>query len=161
MPHIILVSVFELILLPGLAMVFIPLFPAFWYLIAVALIFGIVDGFIHLTIYNFSILAGLFLASVVVDWSAGLLGAKFGGASWKSLFYGAIGGGIGFLLFPPFGAFAGLFTGVLIGELIRAREARAAFRAASGALIGSLTGIAINACLALVFVVFFFALALV
>lgn len=141
-------------------MVFVPLFPAFWYLIAVALVFGIVDGFIHLTLSNFLILMGLFLTSIIVDWSAGLLGAKFGGAAWKSLFYGAIGGGVGFLMFPPLGAFAGLFIGVLVGELVRTREAEHALRAAGGALIGSLSGMAINATLVLIFVALFFVFAL-
>lgn len=159
MPYSVSAILFGLFLLPGLAMVFIPLFPAFWYLISVALVFGIVDGFIHLTASNLFILVGLFLASVIVDWSVGLLGAKLGGAGWRSLFYGAIGGVIGFLLFPLLGAFAGLFIGVLLSELLRTREATLSLRAAGGAVIGSLTGVAINACLALAFVILFFAFA--
>ena len=75
MPHFAIIAVFVFLLLPGLAMVFVPFLPAFWYLLAVAAIFGAIDGFVHLTIQNFAALAGIFGVSLLVDWSAGLLGA--------------------------------------------------------------------------------------
>jgi uncharacterized protein YqgC (DUF456 family) len=83
-----------------------------------------------------------------------------GGAAWKSLVSGAFGAFIGFLLLPPFGALPGLFAGVLLGELYRRRSALAALRAAGGAALGTLTGMAINAILAVIFVALFFVFAL-
>ena len=160
MTHSLLVALFTLVLLPALGMVFIPLFPTFWYLIAAASFFGFIDGFIHLTLANLIALGGVFLASIVVDWSAGLLGAKFGGAGWKSIFAGAIGGAVGFVIAPPLGAFAGLFFGVLVGEVLRRRKSTEAVRAASGALLGSLAGIIVNALLALAFIALFLYFAL-
>ncbi len=160
MNHPLLVAVFAVALLPALGLVFIPLFPTFWYLLGVAALFAFVDGFIHLTFTHLAILGSIFAASLAVDWSAGFLGARFGGAAWKSLLYGAIGGGIGFLLIPPLGAFLGLFLGVLIGELQRMRSTREALKAAGGALLGTIAGIALNAVLALAFILCFIAFAL-
>lgn len=150
-----LLIIFGLLLLPGLAMVFVPFLPAFWYLLAVAALFGAIDGFVHLTLGNFALLAAIFGASILVDWSAGLLGARLGGAAWKSLFFGVFGAFVGFLILPPLGVLPGLFAGVLFGELYRRKSAPAALRAAGGALIGVVTGLAINAALALLFVVSF------
>jgi|SRR3989338_755245 len=153
--HTVLVIVFALLLLPGFLLAFIPMFPAFWYLLGGAVIFGFFDGFVHLTAANLAVLAGIFALSVVVDWSAGLLGAKFGGATWKSLLYGMIGSVIGLFIFPPLGIFAGLFVGVLIGELLRKRHRTEAVKAATGALLGSVSGVVVNVCLAFVFLVAF------
>ncbi|MDO8594423.1 MAG: DUF456 domain-containing protein [bacterium] len=141
-------------------MTFVPMLPAFWYLILGALTFGFVDGFVHLTSGNFGILLGLFGLSIIVDWSAGLLGAKFGGAGWKSLLCGMLGSLIGFFLLPPFGIFIGLFFGVLLGELYRRKNAGKAVEAATGAILGSLAGVAINVCLAVSFIVLFVLFAL-
>ncbi len=160
MTHTLLVALFTLALLPALGMVFIPLFPAFWYLMAVASLFGLIDGFLHLTLMNLLILGFLFLASIAVDWSAGLLGAKWGGAGWKSMLMGAVGGAVGFVILPPVGTFVGLFCGVLVGEVLRRRKSAEAMRAASGALAGSLAGIVVNAALALAFIALFLVFAL-
>ncbi len=160
MTHGILVTLFGLLLLPGVMMSFVPMLPAFWYLIACAAAFGIVDSFTHLTLGNFGVLIGIFLLSIAVDHGAGLLGAKFGGAAWKSLLYGALGGIIGLFLFPPLGIFLGLFVGVLLAELLRQKDQAKAVRAATGALIGSLAGVVINVTLAFAFVILFVLLAL-
>ena len=160
MSYLASVILFAVLLLPALGMVFIPFLPAFWYLIAVAAIFGAIDGFVHLTLANFAILAGIFGASILVDWSAGLLGARIGGAAWKSVAFGALGAFVGFFILPPLGVLPGLFAGVLFGELQRRRSASSALRAASGALIGAVTGMAINAALALSFIVLFVLFAL-
>src|SRR3989338_2311168 len=124
MTHTVLVIMFGLLLLPGLLMALIPMLPAFWYLLAAAALFGVIDGFTHLTAANFAVLGGIVAASIVVDWSAGLLGAKFGGAVGKSLLYGAAGAVLGLVMFPPLGMFAGLFIGVFVGELVRGRRER-------------------------------------
>lgn len=159
MTHALLAILFGALLLPGLAMVFVPFLPAFWYLLAVAALFGAIDGFTHLTLQNLAVLAGLFVASLIVDWSAGLLGARLGGAAWRSLLLGALGAFLGLLLFPPFGAFAGLFFGVACGELCRRRETSEALRAAAGAAIGTASGMLLNAAIALTFIVLFFVFA--
>lgn len=155
MSHTMLVIVFSLLLLPGLLMALVPLFPAFWFLLIVATVFAVLDGFAHVTSANLAVLAGIVILSAIIDSAAGLLGAKLGGASWRSLLVGFGGGIIGFFLLPPFGAFVGLFAGVLLGELHRRRGAPKALAAAGGAFLGSLSGVALNVILAVLFVVLF------
>ena len=159
MTHITLVALFGLLLIPGLAMTLVPMLPAFWYLFGVSVVFGIIDGFMHLSASNLAMLGGLFLIAMAVDWSAGLLGAKLGGAAWKSLLLGLVGSIVGLALFPPFGIFPGLFMGVCLGELLRKRNAAEVIKAATGALFGSITGVAINVLLALIFIALFVLLA--
>src|SRR3989344_5556500 len=152
MTHGILVFIFGLFLLPGLIMAFVPMLPAFWFLFAAASVFALLDGFVHITTANLAVLAGIFALSIVVDWSAGLLGAKFGGAGGKSILYGLAGSIVGVFVFPPVGIFAGLFFGVLLGELRRRRTEKEAVVAAAGALAGSIAGVAINVILATAFI---------
>ena len=152
MTHSTLVLLFGLLLIPGFAMVFVPMLPGFWFLLAVVVLFALIDGFTHVTAGNFALLGVIFALSIIVDWSAGLLGAKLGGAAWKSLLYGVLGGFVGLLILPPLGTFLGLFVGVFLGELLRRRGEGLALRAASGALIGALSGVAINVLLATLFI---------
>lgn len=155
MTHVILMFVFSVLLIPGLILAFIPMMPAFSYMILVATIFGFLDGFVHLTLEELIILGGIFLLSVVSDWSSGLVGAKFGGGSFKGLVGGVIGSVLGFLLLPPIGGFIGVFLGVLVAETMFRRTKKEALQAAQGALIGSLAGVAINVCLAVSFLTLF------
>ncbi len=155
MTHFILTVVFSVLLIPGLVLAFIPMMPAFSYMLFVATIFGFFDGFTHLTLEELAILGGIFLLSVVSDWSSGLIGAKFGGGSFKGLVGGLIGSVLGFLLLPPIGGFIGVFLGVLVAETLLRHTQKQALRAAQGALVGSLAGVAINASLAVSFVVLF------
>src|SRR3989344_7169835 len=118
MTHSTLVLLFGLLLIPGFAMVFVPMLPGFWFLLAVVVLFALIDGFTHVTAGNFALLGVIFALSIIVDWSPGLLGAKLGGAAWKSLLSGGLGGFVGLLILPPLGTFLGLFVGVFLGELL-------------------------------------------
>ncbi len=155
MTHLILTFVFSVLLIPGLVLAFIPMMPAFSYMLLVATVFGFFDGFTHLTLEELIILGGIFLLSVVSDWSAGLIGAKFGGGSFRGLIGGVIGSVLGFLFLPPVGGFIGVFLGVLVAETMLRRTQKEALQAARGALIGSLAGVAINVCLAVSFLTLF------
>ncbi len=160
MTHSVLALVFSVLLIPGLVLAFVPMMPAFSYMLLIASVFGFIDGFTHLTLGNLVVLGCIFLLSVFSDWSSGLLGAKFGGGSFRGLLGGIIGSLIGFLLLPPIGVFIGVFLGVLVAETMVRRTQKQAFQAAQGALIGSLLGVALNVCLAVSFVVLFILFAL-
>lgn len=155
MPEVILIIVFGILLLPGILFAFIPVIPALPYMFLVVLGYGLFDKFEHLTPTNLLILGGLALFSLLVGYLAGLLGARAGGASKKSLLYGLVGAVIGTFWFPPLGTIIGLFVGVLIGELTQLKGHLQAFRAATFSLAGTLIGIAINLLLALSFIVLF------
>ncbi|KKU70749.1 MAG: hypothetical protein UX94_C0001G0038 [Parcubacteria group bacterium GW2011_GWA2_47_21] len=155
MAYYILVGVFALLMVPGLVFVFSPLMPAIPYMFVVAIVFGFIDGWQHVTLANFGILGLIVAFAVLIDHLAGLLGAKYGGASKKALAGGLAGLLTGTALLPPFGGFLGLFLAVFFIELINHRREKSAFRAALGALIGSATGVAANVFLAFLFIVLF------
>lgn len=141
-------------------MAFVPLLPALSYMFVVALAFGIYDHFVHLTGWNILVLLCITLASIAVDHTAGLFGAKYGGAHTKSLGWGIVGAFVGLFIFPAFGSFIGLFLGVLGAELLYRSHHVKALKAAGGALLGSFVGVVINIFLAFLFLGLFVFLAL-
>jgi uncharacterized protein YqgC (DUF456 family) len=155
MPPILLKIIFIVLMLPGVFMVFIPMIPGIPYMFAVAALFGFIDGFQNLTPLNLGILGGILIASIFIDYFAGILGAKYGGASKKGIFCGFLGLIIGLILFPPFGGFLGLFAGVLAAEFIAYKDKKRALKAATGSFLGSVSGVFINTCLAVVFFILF------
>lgn len=145
----------SLLLLPAIFLVFIPTFPALWYMFFVASAFALFDGFTHISWAGLGILGGIVILSMLVDTLAGIVGAKYGGASKKSLIYGFVGIIIGTVLFFPFGGLLGLFGGILLAEFITHRNQDIALKAATGGLIGTLVGMILNCILAITFLVLF------
>lgn len=153
--HLILVLIFSLLMLPGLAGVLIPIVPGIPYMFIVALVFGAIDKFTHLTGANLLPLAILTFFSLIVDYGAGVLGARFGGASKKSLIAGLVGFMVGLVLLPPFGGIAGLFAGIYGYEMLLHSNRFRALKAAKGGVLGTLAGMVINALLAITFLILF------
>lgn len=143
------------LMLPGLAGVVLPVVPGITFMFAVALVFGITDGFRHLSVMELLILLVLVLLSVAVDYLSGILGARYGGATKWAVVAGFVGFMAGLIVFPPFGGIIGMFLAVLIVEASQHRDRKRAFRAASGSVIGTLAGILISLVLALVFIAAF------
>lgn len=155
MPNYILVIIFSLLLVPGIAGVLLPVLPDLPYMFVIAFIFALVDHFNHLTILNIVILLGVTLVSLLVDYFSGILGAKYGGAGKQSMIFGLIGLILGLILFPPWGGFIGLFIGILMAELYYFKDHLRALKAATGGLIGTVIGMAFNLLLAVSFLVLF------
>jgi uncharacterized protein len=155
MDYYISATLFSVLLLPGVFATLVPFLPALFYMFCIALLFGVVDSFHHIHLYQYAVLAGVVLVSFINDQLAGVLGAKHGGAHRRSIVYGLIGTAIGFLLLPPFGNFLGLAVGVTIGEYLQHKKPHHISRAVKGALLGALTGMMIDFFLAIVFFVLF------
>lgn len=153
--HTVVLVSFIALLLIGVGLAFIPAFPALFLMFVFALVYGFIDSFVHLTVHNILILGGIVALGFVVDTMAGLIGAKYGGASKKAILWGIVGIIIGFIIFPPFGALLGLFVGVLCAELYQLKSKRDALKAAGASVAGSLTGMAVNIILALTFLILF------
>src|SRR3990172_4351405 len=145
----------SIILAPMVFLVFIPALPVIPFMFILALLYGFIDKFTRLGINEFLILGSFVVVSIIVDYSAGILGAKYGGAGRDSLIFGFLGAVVGTFLIPPFGGLIGLFAGVLLAELVSFRDHKKAFKAASYSVIGSLTGILINFILAITFYILF------
>lgn len=157
---ILLLGLSILLLLPGVAGIVIPGLPGIPYMFLVALGYAAIRNFQFLSTQELMILGGIALASIIVDYLAGTLGARFAGASMRSMGIGLLGLVIGLILLPPVGGILGLFMGIFYGEFIRNRNQHQALRAATGGVIGSLVGIGINLILALGFIISFVLFAL-
>lgn len=155
MSNTVLVIIFSILLLPGLAGVFLPLLPGIPFMFVIALIYALIDRFQHLEGNELMILGGIAVLSLIVDYCSGIIGAKYGGASKKAILYGIIGLIVGVILLPPFGGILGLFLGVLIAEIIQHRQGKRAIKAATGSVLGSILGIAANLVLGLLFIILF------
>lgn len=77
--------------------------------------------------------------SLVLDYVAGMIGAKKLGATWRGV-VGAVVGGIVGIFFSLPGILLGPFLGALIFEMLGGREFKEASRAGVGAVIGVLAG---------------------
>jgi uncharacterized protein YqgC (DUF456 family) len=118
------------------------------------LVYAIADKFQTFTGWQILALGLITLASIAVDYSSGLIGAKLGGANKVSLISGLVGMIIGLVSFPPFGLFLGLFLGVLLAELAQMKHHLSALRSATFSLIAVVIGMIVNIFLATVFLVY-------
>lgn len=155
-----LLIIFSILIFVGVASFLLMIFPAHLFIILVALGFGFIDRFNHLSVGEWLILLALTIVMVVIDYLGGLFGAKKAGASKRSLLLGLIGLVIGLFLLPPFGSLIGLFLGVLIGELSEFKSSKNAVKAATGSVIGSLISVLINILLGFLFLGLFIYFAL-
>lgn len=159
MLNITLITIFSLLLLPGL-LATVMMLPGVPYMFVVALLFGFIDHFTHLTGQNLAILGGIATVTIIVDQLAGFIAAKWGGAKGKTFLYGIAGVIIGTFVLPLFGGMIGLFIGILIGELSRRHKTdeeiiKGSLKAATAGVVGSLTGIVIDLCLGILFITLF------
>ncbi len=152
MSSLLLMSVFTLLLLPGVVGVIVPILPGLAYMLVMAVLFGFIDKFAHLHGWELAVLGGIALLSLIIDYASGMLGARWGGASKQAMLFGFLGLLVGLALFPPFGSMIGLFLGVLIAEIRNHKDERQAVRAATGSLLGSISGMVINVILAVIFI---------
>ena len=150
----ILIIVAALLMIPGIIAIAFML-PGVPYLFIISLIYGFIDHFTRLSLKELAILGALAILSVIVDQSAGIIAARYGGARGKTFLYGIAGAIIGAFIVPFFGGFIGLFIGIMIGELIRKQHHIHAIKAATAGVIGSVTGITINIILGTIFLALF------
>lgn len=137
-----------------------PILPSLPYMFVVALVFGIIDKFFHLTWIELIFLGLLAVVSFLVDYFSGVVAAKYSGASLAAMLAGIVGLILGTIFFPPFGGLVGLFLGILAAELFLVRDYKRALKAAGGGILGQLAGIIANLILAIIFIVLFVLFAL-
>jgi uncharacterized protein YqgC (DUF456 family) len=88
------------------------------------------------------------VVSMVLDYLAGMYGAKWMGATWKGMLGAAVGALVGIFFNLP-GIILGPFLGAMLFELAGGYEWKKAFRAGVGATLGLAAGVAgkLAACL--------------
>jgi uncharacterized protein YqgC (DUF456 family) len=114
--------------LPGVPMVFCGMLLAAW-----------ADHFAHVGTFTLIVLGVLTVIAIVVDFVAGMLGAKRVGASRYAVIGAALGTLIG-IFFGLLGLLLGPFVGALLGELAAGGSMRKATGVGVGTWLGFLFG---------------------
>ena len=139
-----------ILVLAGLVGVVLPALPGLPLVFAGLLLSAWADGFHHVGWPMLTVLGGLTLVSLVVDYWAAAHGAKRVGASRTATIGAALGMLIGGFVLFPVGFFLGPFIGALAGELLHRRSlAQADLGAATRIGIGTWLGIALGIALKL------------
>jgi len=143
------------LMLPGLAGIILPMFPGIPYMWVLSVIYALTTSFNVIDRGELIVLTVVLILSLFVDYFSGLLGAKLGGASLKSIGWGMVGLFIGLFTFPPFGGVVGMFLGVVASEINDYKPDHLALRAGVGGVIGSLAGVITNLLLGFTFLIAF------
>ncbi|MBC7248872.1 MAG: DUF456 domain-containing protein [Anaerolineae bacterium] len=145
-----------IVMLVGLAGIFLPVVPGVALIWLAAVGYAVIDGFTRIGPLTLVVLTGLGVLGVTAELWVSSLGGKVSGASWWSLLAGLVLGLIGLVFFSVPGAVIGAALGVLAMEAWR-REGdwREALRASSGWLIGWLFSIAVQLFIGMVMIAIF------
>ncbi len=125
-----------LIMLGGLALLIVPIFPGITVIWLAAVIYGFVAGFdtlgiIMIVFITLGMIAGISADNVLMG-----AGALKGGASWLTIIVALVAGIAGTIIFPPIGGFIAIPIAIFLLELLRNREWRSAWRATRGMALG-------------------------
>ena len=144
LPLIILTIATYIVFLIGFAGLIIPFLPGVPIIWLGALVYSLFTGFDKVDIKTTLLFTGLTFFSIVVDYTANLVGAKKYGAGTLGIIGSFIGMIVGVIAGGPIGLVIGTFAGAVIGELIVGKESRQAMKAGFGALVGFLGGIVVK-----------------
>ncbi|MGI6548805.1 MAG: DUF456 domain-containing protein [Syntrophomonadales bacterium] len=130
-----------LVMLIGIAGSFMPVLPGIPLVFLGILGYGWYEGFNVVGVHYIAIMGALTLLSVLVDYIAGVWGAKKAGSSRFGMFGAALGIVVG-LFFGPIGILVGPWLGAFAGEYLVLRDVNQAVGVATGTVIGIFAGIA-------------------
>jgi hypothetical protein len=134
----------------------IPLIQAIPLMLLTMLIYGLVDGFHHLTPLFLAGMLMIMIFSFFVDNIASALSARTCGASKYGLWGALIGGAVGFVVDPVVGIILGPFVGTVMAELIFVRKGwGSALKVGVGTFLGYAYGSVMRFILALAMVTAF------
>ncbi|GIW38033.1 MAG: hypothetical protein KatS3mg074_431 [Meiothermus sp.] len=133
---------FVVVWLVALLATFIPVVPAGFIIVGMALLHELLVGFSEIPLSVWVVLTILTVLSSLVDNIAGALGARHFGGSRQGVWGAFIGGILGIFILPPLGLFLMPLVGAFVGELVAGRTTELALRGAWGAVLGLLGGLA-------------------
>jgi len=140
-----------------LLMVVIPILPGQFLIWLAALVYGILSDWQTLGGSTFLTLTLLMILAAAIDFVAGWLGARKGGASWPGIAIGLGLGLVGLIIFNALGAILGVLIGIIGYEYYgQKQEWSQAWRAGLGYLSGLLVSLVIRFAISIVMVVIFF-----
>jgi len=136
-------SIAILVMFVGLVGVILPVVPGLALIWLGALGFAVVENFASIDLFSFIFLTLLAIVGVSADIWMTQLGARLGGATFRSQLVGLAGGVIGALLFAVLGgisaglgAVLGSIAGVLGAEYYRSKNWEQALKSGGGWLLG-------------------------
>jgi uncharacterized protein YqgC (DUF456 family) len=136
-------------------MIVIPVLPGQFLIWLAAVVFGWLAGWEVLGWTTFAILTALMLIGAGIDWVAGWVGARKGGASWPAIAIGLVLGLIGLIIFNAFGAVIGVIIGIAGYEYYRSRDWQRVRNAAGGYLLGQVVSLVARLALSITMVLIF------
>lgn len=140
-----------LLLIAGFAGLLLPALPGVLLIFAGLVLAAWAEGFAYVGWGTLTILGVLTAAAYLIDFLAGLLGAKRFGAGKYGIIGAAIGTVIGLIFGLP-GIIIGPFIGAVLGELYANKDLRSAGTAGLGTWLGMAIGIAVRIAVAFVIV---------
>jgi uncharacterized protein YqgC (DUF456 family) len=138
-PQIAWSLVAAVLILAGIAGTILPAIPGIPLVFCGMLLAAWADHFAHAGAVTLFVLGTLTVLSLIVDFVAGVLGAKRVGASRQAVIGAALGTLVGLFFGIP-GLLLGPFAGALAGELLAGGGLRKATGAGVGAWVGFLVG---------------------
>lgn len=131
-------------MLIGLIGTVVPILPGILLIWLTTLAYALVDRFQAIDWITFTFITIIALITGTADLWLALLGAKTGGAAKRAMFFGAIGGVLGFFLLGAllpvignlFGGIIGYAVGVLLGQYQKYQDWNVAFKASVGGVVG-------------------------
>jgi len=143
------------LMLAGLAGVFLPFLPGIPLAWLGLFIYAIGTGFDRISILTTVVFFILMLLTLLFDFIAPMLGAS----KYRASKYGVIGAFLGFtagiIAFGFWGVILGPFLGAFLGELIVKRQPRQALKSALGAFLGFVAGTLVQTIIILIMLGFF------
>ena len=145
-----------LLFLIGLAGTIIPGLPGAPLIWIGMLIYGYLEGFVHLT-WTFYLFQGLAVAVIcLLDYLASVWGVKRFGGSRFAVWGSIIGSILGLIILGPLGIILGPFLGAIVGELLSHKSIEQAVRAGWGTVIGFLGGLLLKLAVEAAMIAWFF-----
>ncbi len=150
------------LLIVGLAGVVLPAVPGVGFMWIVVTAYALIEDFGSVTPLWFAVLTLLGVVGTTTEWWMGHLGARAGGASWRSTLAGLVGGIVGGLIglaaggigaLP--GAMLGAVLGVLVSEYHSHKEWRIALKATLGMVVGFTLSVVVQLAIGVAMLVIF------
>lgn len=141
-----------LLILIGFVGIFLPVLPSTPIIFAGTLVYAINDKFENVGWKTYTFLAILMIIGLVLDYVAGVYGAKkFGSTKWGIL-GSFIGGIVGVIVLNLIGLILGAIIGAVAFELLAGQSLKKSIKAGGGVLLGFLGGVILKTIIALIMI---------